>query len=53
MHRLIELLGETVDVRDSSGKRHCLLHVLVMSVCAMLNGYNDFEDILDCSKTCA
>jgi len=50
MPRLIELLGEIIDVRDSKGKKHCLLHVLVMSICAMLHGYNDFEDICDYAK---
>lgn len=50
MPRLIELLGEIIDMRDSKGKRHCLLHVLVMSICAVLHGYNDFEDICDYAK---
>jgi len=50
MFRLIEVLSEITDVRDSRGKRHSLMHVLIMSVCAMLHGYNDFEDIYDYAK---
>ncbi len=47
MPRLIEILDEIVDVRDNRGKRHCLLHIMVMAVCAMLHGYNDIEDMRD------
>lgn len=36
MERLIEMFEEIIDVRDSSGKRHCLTHILVMSVCGIL-----------------
>ena len=50
MDRLIEILEGIVDVRDSKGKRQCLTHILLMSVCAMLHGYNDFDDIYDYSK---
>ena len=50
MDRLITIFEEIIDVRDSKGKRHCLLHIIVMSVCAMLNGYNDFDDIYDYAK---
>jgi len=50
MERLKELFGEIIDVRDIQGKRHCLMHILVMSVCAILCGYTDFEDIHDYSK---
>jgi len=50
MCRLIELLDEIVDVRGSCGKRHSLLHILVMSVCAMLHGFNSFDDIYDYAK---
>jgi hypothetical protein len=32
LERLVEMFEEIVDVRDSSGKRHCLTHILVMSV---------------------
>ena len=39
-----------VDIRDSIGKRHCLMHILIMSVCAILRGYNDFDDIAGFAK---
>lgn len=50
MLRLIELLSEITDVRDSQGKRHCLLHIMVIAICALLHGYHDFEDIYDYAK---
>ncbi len=50
MERLIEMFEEIVDVRDSSGKRHCLTHIIVMSVCGILNKCMDFEDIYDYAK---
>ena len=50
MPRLIEILGEIQDVRCSRGKRHCLLHVLVIAVCGILHGYNDFDDIYDYAR---
>ena len=50
MERLKEIFGEIIDERDIQGKRHCLMHILVMSVCAILCGYRDFEDIHDYSK---
>lgn len=51
MERLVEMFEEIVDVRDSSGKRHCLTHVLVMSVCGILQKRMDFEDIYDYAKS--
>ena len=50
LERLIEMFEERVDVRDSSGKRHCLTHIIVMSVCGILNKCIDFEDIYDYAK---
>ena len=50
MLRLKEIFGKIIDVRDSKGKRHCLLHIIIMTICAMLNGYYDFEDIHDYAK---
>ena len=50
MERLIEMFEEIIDVRDSSGKRHCLSHILVMSVCGILQKRMDFEDIYDYAK---
>lgn len=50
MERLKELFGEILDIRDIQGKRHCLMHIIVMSVCAILCGYRDFEDIHDYCK---
>ena len=50
MKRLIEMFEEIIDVRDSSGKRHCLSHILVMSVCGILQKRMDFEDIYDYAK---
>lgn len=47
MEKIIEIFSDITDVRDSKGKRHNLLHVVVIAVCAMLHGYNDFEDIHD------
>ena len=47
MERLIEMFDEIVDVRDSRGKRHCATHMMVMSVCGILNKGIDFEDIHD------
>lgn len=47
MERLLEMFEEIIDVRDSSGKRHCLSHIMVISVCAILNKRMDFEDIYD------
>lgn len=44
------MFEEIVDVRDSSGKRHCLTHILVMSVCGILQKRMDFEDIYDYAK---
>ena len=35
MERLIEMFEEMVDIRESSGKRHCLTHIIVMSVCGI------------------
>lgn len=50
MRRLVEMFEEIIDVRDSSGKRHCLAHILVMSVCGILQNRMDFEDIYDYAK---
>lgn len=50
MERLIEMFEEIIDIRDSSGKRHCLTHIIVMSVCGILNKCMDFEDIYDYAK---
>ena len=50
MERLVEMFEEIIDVRDSSGKRHCLTHILVMSVCGILQKRMDFEDIYDYAK---
>ena len=50
MKRLIEMFEEIIDVRDSSGKRHCLSHILVMSVCGILQKRMDFEDIYDYAR---
>lgn len=50
MKRLVEMFEEIVDVRDSSGKRHSLTHIMVMSVCGILNKRMDFEDIYDYAK---
>ena len=50
MDNLKRLFSELVDIRDSRGKRHCLMHILIMSVCAILRGYNDFDDIADFAK---
>ena len=47
MDTLLEMFDEITDVRDSTGKRHCLSHILVMSVCGILNKQIDFEDIHD------
>lgn len=50
MERLVEMFEEIIDIRDSCGKRHCLTHVLVMSVCGILQNRMDFEDIYDYAK---
>lgn len=50
MERLVEMFEEIIDIRDSSGKRHCLTHILVMSVCGILQKRMDFEDIYDYVK---
>ena len=50
MERLIKMFEEIVDVRDSSGKRHSMTHIIVMSVCGILNKCIDFEDIYDYAK---
>lgn len=50
MEKLKELFEEIIDVRDSSGKRHCLTHIMVISVCGILNKCIDFEDIVDYAK---
>ena len=47
MDTLLNMFDEVTDVRDSTGKRHCLSHILVMSVCGILNKQIDFEDIHD------
>lgn len=47
MERLVEMFDEIIDVRDSSGKRHCLSHILVISVCGILQKRMDFDDIYD------
>ena len=47
MDTLLEMFDEIADVRDSTGKRHCLSHILAMSVCSILNKQIDFEDIHD------
>ena len=44
------MFEEIIDVRDSSGKRHCLAHILVMSVCGILQKRMDFEEIYDYVK---
>lgn len=46
----MERFEEKVDVRDSSGKKHCLTHILVMSVCGILQKRMDFEDIYNYAK---
>lgn len=51
MERLVEMFEEIIDIRDSSGKRHCLTHILVMSVCGILQKRMDFEDIYDYAKS--
>lgn len=50
MERLVEMFEEIIDIRDSSGKRHCLTHILVMSVCGILQKRMDFGDIYDYVK---
>lgn len=45
--QLIKAFEHIVDVRDSRGKRHNLVHMMVMSVCGILHGYHDFEEICD------
>lgn len=37
LERLIKMFEEIIDVRDSSGKRHSMTHIIVMSVCGILN----------------
>ena len=43
-------LERLIDVRDSSGKRHCLTLIIVMSVCWILNKCIDFEDYAKLKK---
>ena len=50
LERLIEMFEEIIDVRDSSGKRHCLTLIIVMSVCWILNKCIDFEDYAKLKK---
>ena len=50
MERLIEMFDEIIDVRDSRGKLHSATHIMVMSVCGILNKCMDFEDIYDYAK---
>ena len=50
MEKLKELFEEIIDVRDSSGKRHCLSHIMIIAVCGILNKCMDFEDIVDYAK---
>ena len=50
MERLIEMFEEIIDIRDSRGKLHSATHIMVMSVCGILNKCMDFEDIYDYAK---
>ncbi len=50
MERLVEMFEEIIDVRDSSEKRHCLTHILVMNLCGILHKRMDFENIYDYVK---
>jgi len=50
MEKLKELLEEIVDIRDSKGKLHCLTHIMIISICGILNKCEDFEDIVDYAK---
>ena len=31
------MFEEIIDIRDSSGKRHCLSHIMEQSICGILN----------------
>lgn len=50
MERLIEMFEEIIDIRDSRGKLHSATHIMVMSVCGILNKCMYFEDIYDYAK---
>ena len=50
LERLIKMFEEILDIRDSSGKRQCLTHIIVMLVSGILNKCIDFEDIYDYAK---
>ncbi len=41
------MFEKIIDVRVSSGKRHCLMHIIVMSVCGILNKCIDYVNCLE------
>lgn len=51
MENLLKMFEEIIDVRDSRGKLHCASHIMVMTVCGILNKCMDFEDIYDYAKS--
>ena len=51
MEKLKEAFEKIIDVRDSKGKRHNLVHIIIMTVCAILKKNLDFEEIADYAKS--
>jgi predicted transposase YbfD/YdcC len=50
MDELKEILSGVIDPRDSRGKRHSILDILVIVVCGVMCGCQDFDDIEDYAK---
>lgn len=44
------MFEKIINERDSSGKGHSMTHIIVMSICGILNKRVDFEDIYDYAK---
>ena len=52
LERLIEMFEDIIDIRESSGKRHCLTHIIEMSVCGILNKCTDLLHYLYHKQAC-
>jgi len=50
MIKLVEVFSRFPDPRAGQGKRHYILDVIIMTICAVICGYSDFEDIADFCK---
>lgn len=50
MTKLVEIFSTFPDTRGGQGKRHYMFDVIIMTICAVICGYSDFEEIADFCK---